>query len=130
MQVREGDKVCFVVGGDGEYSVPNLLDIDCPRKRGLLRIVSLQIDPMFLIRDMVGGDRRMMTISFRGDKYSAMSGYEPDLLRHKLRCASLILPLPKEQFAQERVQRLLLISKLLTPTCILLFQRTQEPLQY
>jgi hypothetical protein len=67
---------------------------------------------------MVGCDRRMMTISFRDDKYSAMSGYEPDLLRHKLRCTSLVLPLPKEQFAQERVQRLLLISKFLTPAGI------------
>jgi hypothetical protein len=65
MQVWKSDEVCFVVSGYGEHSVANLLDIDCSGEGGLLGIVSLQIDAMFLIRDMVGRDRRMMTTSVR-----------------------------------------------------------------
>ncbi len=131
MQVGEGDEVCFVVGGDGEYGVSNLLDVDCPRKGGFLRIVSLRIYSMLLVRDMVGGDRRVVTSSVVRDYSSSMcNGHEPDLLRYELCCTSFILPLSKEQFAQERVQRLLLISELLTSTGILLLQRAQEPLQH
>ena len=56
--------------------------------------------------------------------------YKPHLLRNKLRRTSSIFPLPKEQLSQKGIQRLLLISKLVTPTSILLLQCAQEPFQY
>ena len=58
---------------------------------------------MLLIRDVVSGYRRVMAASVRDENASARTEYGPDLLRHQLRRASLIFPLPKEQFAQEGV---------------------------
>lgn len=52
-----------------------------------------------------------------------------DLLADQLRCTCLVLPLSKEQLAEERVQRLLLAAQLLTSAGILLLQCAQEPPQ-
>jgi hypothetical protein len=54
----------------------------------------------------------------------------PDLLANELCRACLVLPLAEKQLAQERVQGLLLTTKLLAATCVLLLQRADEPLQY
>ena len=40
----------------------NLLDVDSGRERGLLRIVSFQVDAVFFIVNVVGRYRRVMTI--------------------------------------------------------------------
>jgi hypothetical protein len=52
------------------------------------------LDTMLLVRDMVGGDRRMMA-NLLGDKYSL---------------ASIVMPRSQEQLAQKGVQGLLFAS--------------------
>lgn len=132
MQVWESDQVCLVVFGYREDGVSNLLDVDCSGEGGLLGIVSLEVDTMFFIVDMVGRYRRMVTIEYLLDilTFQRTRNHKPDLLRNQLRRPSSIHPLPKEQLSQKGIQRFFLISKLLTATSILLFQRTKEPLQY
>lgn len=55
----------------------------------------------------------------------------PDLLTDQLCLASLgiTLPLTNEQLTKEGVQRLLLATKLLTTTAVLLVQSSQEPFE-
>lgn len=57
-------------------------------------------------------------------------GIVPHLLAGQFCCPGIILPLSKKEFPQERVQRFLLVSVLLTPAGILLFQGRQEPLEH
>lgn len=132
MQVRESDQVCLVICWYRENGMPDLLDVDSARERCLLRIVSLQVDAMVFIMDVVRCDGRMVTVEKLLVVISCQwtGKYKPDLLRNKLRRTSLILPFPKEQLSQEGIQRFLLIPKLLTPTRILLFQRTEKPFQH
>ncbi len=96
MQCGQGDQVCLRLVAsrriEGQQRVSNLLDVDCPTKTGLLSSVSLQPYAILVIRDAVGGDRRMVTDLF-GDQASL---------------AKLIVPRSQEQFTQERVQRFLL----------------------
>ena len=54
----------------------------------------------------------------------------PDLLTDQARLARLILPLAKEQLAQERVQGLLLAAQLLASAGILLLEGAEKPLQH
>lgn len=56
--------------------------------------------------------------------------YEPDLLTNQLRGSRIILPLPEEYLPEEGIERLLLVSVLLAPTSILLFEGGQEPLHH
>lgn len=55
--------------------------------------------------------------------------YTPDLLTDELSGAGLIDPLAQEQLAQERVERLLLATKLLVTRSVLLLKGAQEPLE-
>lgn len=54
----------------------------------------------------------------------------PDLLAYELRRTSLIFPLAQEEFAQERIQGLLLVTVLFASAGILLLESRQEPLQH
>ena len=56
--------------------------------------------------------------------------YARDLFRDQLCRASVVLPLPEEEFAQEGIEWLLLIAVLLTSTGILLLQGCEEPFQH
>jgi hypothetical protein len=58
---------------------------------------------MLLVRDVVGCYRRVMAVSVRNESLSTSTEYGPDLFRNQLGRASLILPLPKKQFAQEGI---------------------------
>ena len=54
----------------------------------------------------------------------------PNLLADQLSGASVVLPLPNEEFSKEGIQGLLLIAILLASAGILLLQGGQEPLQH
>src|SRR6266536_6311313 len=54
---------------------------------------------------------------------------EPDLLRNQLRSPSSINQFSQEELSQKGIQWLLLITKLITATSILLLQCAQKPLQ-
>lgn len=54
----------------------------------------------------------------------------PHLLTNELRNPRLILPLPQEQFAKKRIQRLLLVAVLLATARVLLLQSREEPLEH
>lgn len=56
--------------------------------------------------------------------------YEPDLLTNQLRRPRIILPLPEEYLSEEGIEGLLLVSVLLAPARVLLFEGGQEPLQH
>ncbi len=58
------------------------------------------------------------------------SSFLPHLLRHQVRDAARVFPLPEEELAEERIQRLLLAAELLVPAAVLLPQRAEEPLQH
>lgn len=60
MQVREGDEKGFVIGGDGEDGVPDLLDVDGAREGGFLCIVALQLYAMGGVGDVVCCDWGMV----------------------------------------------------------------------
>jgi hypothetical protein len=56
--------------------------------------------------------------------------HSPDLLTDQLGGSSVVLPLPQEQLAEKRIQRLLLVAILFAPAGVLLLQGGQEPLEH
>jgi hypothetical protein len=100
MQIRECNQVGFVVGGNGKNRVTDLFNIDCPREGCLLCIVTFQIYSMLLVRDPVGGSRRVVTRDPSVIMRSVPDeGYARDLFRYQLSHASIVLPLPEEELA-------------------------------
>ena len=75
MEIWETDEVGFIVSRYGKNSMSNLLHIDCSGKGGLLGIIALQIDAMFLIRDIVGCSWRVVTSKFVSNHVLLLIGY-------------------------------------------------------
>jgi hypothetical protein len=88
------------------------LDVDGGFERRLLCVVALEAYAMLLVPDAVGGHGRVMTehLALASAAHAYRMAPVPDLLANELCLTSLILPLAQEQFAQERVQRLLLAT--------------------
>lgn len=91
----------------------DLLDNDGALESGLLSIVTLKLDTSLVVANAIGGSRRMVA----------------DLLRDKGGLASFVGPGTEEKLTQERVQRLLFVSKLLTSAGVLVLQSREEPLE-
>jgi hypothetical protein len=87
---------------------------------------------MLAVPDAVSRDGRVMTerIALAEQNATYQKAVVPNLLTDELCRACLILPLAQEQLSQKWVERLLLASKLLAATGILLLQCADEPLQY
>jgi hypothetical protein len=108
------------------------LDVDGSLEGGFLRVVALQTDAVLAVPDAVSSHGWMMTehiaLANRAQAYHSVP--VPDLLTDELCRACLVLPLAQEQLTQERVQGLLLATKLLAATGVLLLERADEPLHH
>lgn len=91
----------------------NLLHDNRTLERRLLSIIALELNPRLIIANAIRRRRGVMA----------------DLLRHERRGARVVGPGAQEELAEEGVQRLLLVAKLLAAAGVLVLEGREEPLE-